>query len=560
MKLGLASLLASALLVCGLPAAAQDASPAPAAPPAAAPAHPPRLLVVISVDQFSADLFGAYRPLFTEGMRRLQQGVVFPKGFQSHAATETCPGHSTILTGNRPGHTGIVANEWIDQSIARADKTVYCSEDPSVPGSSSRDYVASNQYLLVPTLGGYMKEANPASRVISVAGKDRAAIMMGGPKLDQIWWWGSNGFTSYRGTALTPLVERVNAGVRMMIDQDRAPMPVPAQCTSRDRAVQVTPTVTVGNGHFGRAAGDVRAFRISPEYDAAVLALAASQVEDLDLGKGPATDLLIVGLSATDYVGHTYGTQGAEMCLQMASLDHELGAFFERLDARGIDYMVALTADHGGQDLPEREREQGAPDARRVDQSLLPAQVNAALRTRTGLAGELILAGGPFGDIYVNHALPAAQRARVLAEAKALYLANPQVETVFTHDEIAASPEPSGPPESWSLLQMAKASFNPARSGDLLVLLKPRVTPIADGGRGSVATHGSPWDYDRRVPILFWRAGLTHFEQPLGVETVDILPTLAAQIGLALPATGIDGRCLDLDASAASSCPAVQDR
>jgi hypothetical protein len=48
---------------------------------------------------------------------------------------------------------------------------------------------------------------------------------------------------------------------------------------------------------------------------------------------------------------------------------------------------------------------------------------------------------------------------------------------------------------------------------------------------------------------------MTHFDQPLGVETVDILPTIASQIKLALPATGIDGKCLDLDASAASSCP-----
>ena len=59
-------------------------------------------------------------------------------------------------------------------------------------------------------------------------------------------------------------------------------------------------------------------------------------------------------------------------------------------------------------------------------------------------------------------------------------------------------------------------------------MLKPRITPIADASRGSVATHGSVWDYDRRVPILFWRRGMAGFEQPLSVETVDIMPTLAA--------------------------------
>jgi predicted AlkP superfamily pyrophosphatase or phosphodiesterase len=560
MTRSLASLLSGAMLMLATPVCAQPATSVPAAPvpaPAVAAVQtPPRLLVVISVDQFSADLFNEYRAHFTGGLHRLQQGVVFPKGYQSHAATETCPGHSTILSGNRPGHTGIIANEWVDQSVSREDKTVYCAEDPSVPGTTSANYAPTNMTLKVPTLGDYMKDANPAAKVISVAGKDRAAIMMGGKKLDQIWWWAGEGFTSYRGTPLTPLVQRVTAGVKMLVDQDRPAMELPELCKALDRPVQVTPTRSVGDGQFARKAGDVRAFRASPEYDAAVLALGASLLDDQKLGRGTATDLLIMGLSATDYVGHSYGTRGAEMCIQMASLDRELDSFFARLDATGIDYMVTLTADHGGLDIPERMREQAAGDAARVDPALSPRQVSAAIAAKTGFKGNLVLGSGPFGDVYVNRTLTAAQQKRVLAEAKALYLAHPQVQTVFTKAQLAAAPAPSGPPESWSLLMEAKASFDPARSGDLLVMLKPRITPIADPTSNYIATHGSPWDYDRRVPILFWRKGMTHMEQPQGVETVDILPTLAAQIGLPLPATGIDGKCLDLDPGSASSCPA----
>src|SRR5438445_3935298 len=96
---------------------------------------PPRLLVVISVDQFSADLFDEYRPQFTGGLARLASGTVFRNGYQSHAATETCPGHSTILTGDHPSRTGIIANVWIDQSVARSDKSIYCAENPEAPGS-----------------------------------------------------------------------------------------------------------------------------------------------------------------------------------------------------------------------------------------------------------------------------------------------------------------------------------------------------------------------------------------------------------------------------------------
>ena len=58
---------------------------------------------------------------------------------------------------------------------------------------------------------------------------------------------------------------------------------------------------------------------------------------------------------------------------------------------------------------------------------------------------------------------------------------------------------------------------------------------------------------DRRVPLLFWRKGMTPFEQPLSVETVDIAPTLAGV--LRLPVSGLDGRCLDLDAGPGTTCP-----
>ena len=63
---------------------------------------------------------------------------------------------------------------------------------------------------------------------------------------------------------------------------------------------------------------------------------------------------------------------------------------------------------------------------------------------------------------------------------------------------------PAGDPTRWSVIERVRASFDPERSGDLYVVLKPNITPIGHA-TGSVATHGSPWDYDRRVPILFWR-------------------------------------------------------
>jgi arylsulfatase A-like enzyme len=536
------TLLAGLLALAAAPAAAQRPSP-------------PRLIVAISVDQFSADLFAEYRQHFTGGLRRLSQGMVFPMGFQSHAATETCPGHSTILTGARPGRTGIIANNWFDQSAARPDKYIYCSEDERVPGSSSESYTVSPIHLRVPTLGDLMRRADPRSRIVAVAGKDRAAVMMGGHAPNERWWWGGRAFVSHAGAAAPGPVAAANARIAETLARPREAMSLPDLCEGHSRAIAVPGrTTSVGAGRFARAADDRTGFRASPDFDRFILGLAEAMRDEMRLGEGPATDLLAIGLSATDYVGHSYGTRGSEMCIQLLALDRILGDFFQDLDRAGIDFAVMLTADHGGLDLPERAREQ-AGGGERVDPALGATRMGETLARRLGLGGRVLLGDGPFGDIWVDRAVPARSRARLLAEAIRAYRAHRQVAAVFTRAEIAATPSPSGPPDAWTLIQRARASFDPQRSGDFYVILKPRVTPIAEPGSSYVATHGSVWDYDRRVPILFWRRGMAPFEQPLAVETVDIMPTLAALIGLPLAPGSVDGRCLDLVAGPETSCP-----
>ncbi|KTT72346.1 alkaline phosphatase family protein [Sphingomonas endophytica] len=544
-----AALLASVAIVA--PAVAQNAT-APAAP--SLPPPRPKLIVAISVDQFSADLFAQYRNRYTDGLARLQQGVVFPSGYQSHAATETCPGHSTILTGMRPAHTGIIANTWLDQRAGRPDKLIYCAEDESVAGTDhDKNYAPSDLHLRVPTLGDMMKRADPKARVVSVAGKDRAAIMMGGHNTDQMWFWANDRFVTLpsRGNAPVPaVVARANDAVGKLLAAPQPALPLPGYCKGLAQPITVGGQ-TMGAGRFERAAGDRKSFRASPALDGAVFALAAGLIQDMKLGQGPSTDLIAIGASATDYVGHALGTQGSEMCIQMAQLDQTIGAFLGQLDRWGIDYEVMLTADHGAHDMTERQQQRAMPMEEHASATNAAKIVGAAIGRDLGIAGPVLI--GPESDVYVADSVPPARRAQVLAEAKRRYLALPQVAAAFTREEIAASRFATTPPESWTLLERARASYDPERSGDLMVLLKPRVTTIVAPGPFYVETHGSPWDYDRRVPVMFWRKGMAGFEQPLSVETVDITPTLAATIGL--PVSGLDGRCLDLDPSAADTCP-----
>ena len=521
------------------------------APLAAQSPAKPKLVVAIAVDQLSSDLFEAYRPHFTSGLKRLSSGTVFRNGYQAHAASETCPGHSTILTGSHPARTGIIANNWFDPALAN-DKKVYCAEDvrrrpPPVDGKSG-GYTVSATHLKVPTLGDRMKAANPASRVVSVAGKDRAAVMLAGHRGDQVWWWSGKGFTSNLTPRPAAVVAQVNSGIAKLIARPRPDLIPPPLCAAMARRLDIPGDRDLGIVRFGRAAGDAAAYRNSPEVDGATLVLAAGLARELRLGSGAAADLLAIGLSATDFVGHAYGNGGIEMCLQMMSLDRDLGDFLGFLDRLGVDYVVTLTADHGVADVPERDDD---PVTQRIDASLTLENIDSNVRSKLGLSRPVLLGEG-IGDIYVDRTLAPAVRARVIDATVRFLTAQPQVHSVLRAADIAKLAIPTGAPNGWTVPQRVRASFDAQRSGDLIAILKSGITQIAAPGPTYAAAHGSPWDYDRRVPIMFWRKGAEAQERSEAIATVDIMPTLASMIGLAIPARQIDGRCLVVNGS---TCP-----
>jgi hypothetical protein len=194
----------------------------------------------------------------------------------------------------------------------------------------------------------------------------------------------------------------------------------------------------------------------------------------------------------------------------------------------------------------------GVANAARIGPDLDPGKIGAALAQKLGLKGPGLIGLGASGDIWIDRALAPADRKRMLDAAVAAYRSNPAVEAVFTADQIAGTPVPTTPPDKWSLIDRARASYYPGRSGDFVVVLKKEITPISDTTR-YVATHGSAWDYDRRVPILFWRPGTSGATVDQAVETTDIMPTLAAMIGLPLVPGSIDGRCLA--GVAGATCP-----
>jgi len=521
----------------------------------------PSLVLAISIDQYSANLFDEWRSRYTGGLARLARGVVYSSGYQTHAGTETCPGHSTLLTGKHPNKTGIVGNTYRDPASGRM---VYCVNDPDVV--LAHDPQASPvgpKRLMATTLGDWLKAASPKSRVVAVSGKDRAAITMAGHRPDGVFWLvGGVGLTTYMAPtadaaeALAPV-----AAFNKKIARVWSTKPVWPYRFSDCRAAaadwiisgqtwrsQLPPRGWGAASDPKSIAADVMA---SPIADELTGEAARALIRRYKLGRGPAPDLLAISFSATDFVGHRYGTRGPEMCDQMHRLDATIAKLFTDLDALHIHYLVVLAADHGGSDFTERLKAEGYPAARVSGPAILK-RVNDSLMQQEGLTKPPLQGALEEANLV---GVPDADRKRVLAAAVTLLDAQPEVAAAFSRDTLLATPIRKGaPPDEVSVKERMAMSAYPDRSPDLLTVLKPLLTTQVAIPGAYIGGHGAPWTYDRRVPILFWWPGVKPQSRFLPIETVDIAPTLAAALGLAPPAD-IDGRCLPLPVGSGVVCP-----
>ncbi|WBO23573.1 alkaline phosphatase family protein [Sphingomonas abietis] len=524
---------------------------------AAPPPEKPKLIVAISVDQFSSELYRRYLSSYTGGLKTLSSGVAFPVGYQSHAATETCPGHSTILSGMHPEHTGIIANSWFD---AKTGSNIYCVQ---APGSSDPN-ARGPQNMHVTTLGDWVKAAEPGARSFAVSGKDRAAITMAGKHADGVYWWvdGEGFTTSHFAGPVTPAVTQPAATFdRSLFARWKASPPplypaVSATCAAMEKPVHfgkidisghVPPDLAARaeqNPQFLMTTDFQDNLRASPLFDATIVDFAEQVIAQQHLGHGPATDVLAVSLSANDYIGHRYGNGGPEMCVQQAGLDATLGRFVGDLERLGVPVMVVLTADHGATDAAEREHEHD-PKASRLDSAAFVSRLNKAVMQQTGLSYEPIVGDDP-QQLTINVGPDAALRAQVQDATIAWLKQQPEVHAVYTRAEVeAATVPPHTPPTELSFVQRFHESYDRDRSGDIAVAYGERTSFGLPRGPGDVvAGHGSPWDHDRQVPILFWWPGVDAQTRATPIETVDIAPTLAALAGVKTPA--VDGQCVDL--------------
>lgn len=539
-------------------------APAPAAP------KRPRLVVEIVVDQMRADYLGRFDDLFLPagngqnagGFRWLRErGADFAAARYPHFPLFTAPGHAVVATGGYPYKTGIVGNEWYDQANRRPMYSV--SDDAAKVISDSTHSKAkpmSPRNLRSSTLGDELKMATGGrAKVVSLALKDRPAILLGGRLSDTTIWfdestgrWISSDFYCKPGQ-LPAWVQTLNTqGIPEKNFNQNWVGDLPEKVRNRGwkpaSAPAIHPVYGMGaqfphplHGEHNTLDDYYRAWELTPWANDFVFSTAEKAIASEGLGQDETPDLLAFNLSTNDYAGHAFGPDSPEMLEITVHTDRRLAQFFRYLNRTipgGLaNVTVILTADHGVAPVPENVDAAGFR-AERLEKDAIVDAAQKALAARFG-AGQWVLDYVEPGLYLDDEALSRAKidpeeaqkvAAQAIARLDGIY-------TAYTRSQI----EDGRLPQNDIGARVAK-SYYPKVSGDVTVITEGNafieVSPFKNN-----TTHGTVYAYDTRVPLLMGGFGIHRGVFREEVSPADIAPTLSLMLGIAYPAA-CDGKPL----------------
>jgi arylsulfatase A-like enzyme len=195
--------------------------------------------------------------------------------------------------------------------------------------------------------------------------------------------------------------------------------------------------------------------------------------------------------------------------------------------------LVVLTADHSVSPLPELLAEQRLPGGR--VQGNFFAAANEALAAKYGPGKWIEATAGtsPYFNYKLmdEHGIDRVEAENLVAEVMRKH---PQVARVYTRHQIL-----NGRPAYDTIDDRVLRSFNARRSGDLEIVLDPYWIRS-----GSGTTHGSPYNYDSHIPLIFMGPGIKPGRYYKAAALNDAAPTIAALLDIEMP-SGSLGRILD---------------
>lgn len=526
-------------LLVALAAGPSAAAPSVAAPSVAAAAQTdrPTLVVQITFDQLRGDLLERYRPALTGGFKRvLEQGYWVRQAEAAHGITNSYPGHASLATGLFPSRHGLTANEWWLRRDGRG-VSINVAQDARYPMPGKEPSTGiSPAWMAGTTLAEWLKASNPGSR--SVVLGSLATITYGGRSPDVLYWYDGGAGAFVASTFYRQGHAWIDAFNRELPNRPRSwSLTVPAEHRQLARPDASTyenkgrhntfphDFAVESKGERGEAPTPYGAwFGNTPLKDETLFELAARAVDAEQLGRRGGVDYLAIIADTTDASGHVYGPNSLEQMDTILRLDRALGKFLDHLDRTlGPNrYTLAISADHGVTDPPE---EHGLHRITADEIDLLLDRVESVVAAHRGTREQL-------ADM-------------IAAELRK----SPLIGDAYTEAQLAG---PATDPN----MALFKRSFRPGLTPDFPLWGKKDRDPhpaqygvVVRFKEGMIfdrvaAVHGSPYDADRLVPVIFYGAGVRRGEASSGARTVDVAPTLASLAGARTP-PGLDGKVVE---------------
>jgi hypothetical protein len=543
------------------------------------PLAAPRVLITIVVDQMASWMAKTRWPRLPEtgGFARLRREGLTAELRYTHAATDTAPGHAALYTGAAPRESGIFANETLGRddrprSILLDERTRLVDGDGRMidrPGSSLAR-------LHVETLADALVAQAPGARVYSFSLKDRGALPAAGRRPTVALWLDVASGTFVTSTAfplpppwVAPLadgaaVAAARAGGWALDAADGAFVAEHAE-TLDDQDGEGN---LDGLGRvFPHAVPSTKAMRATPLGDRVLFALARAALAEIGTatrgGQSAPPALLALSLSSNDYVQHVFGPQSWEAWAELLELDRRLATLLADAD-RAVGpsgYAVLLTSDHGGGALPEVGPEAAGlscpphnkpgldPWERTCEprRRLSPTTLVTALEE--AITGEL--GPGPWVRGFSEPLIYLTARGRALAGPERVRLVRAAGAALrplgVSAVEDTRLPHPRGCASGGeSLAELVCRAIDPGGPADLYLVVAPGAFFEADLVPSFGTNHGSPYLYDRAVPLLLRapgraKAGATR-DAP--VAAAAFTRTAASLLGIRPPAGAAAGEDL----------------
>jgi predicted AlkP superfamily pyrophosphatase or phosphodiesterase len=513
----------------------------------------PKLVVGIVIDQMRYDYLTRFYNRFGEGgfKRMMNEGFNCKNNHFNYIPTYTGPGHASIYTGTTPKYHGVISNSWFDKDI---EKSVYCAEDTSVQslGTLGNTGQMSPHRMKTTTFADENRLfTQMQGKTIGIAIKDRGAILPAGHSANAAYWfqgkeegnWISSSFymdelpkwvrqfnkkhsvesylkewnTLYDIATYTESGPDLNDFEGGFNGKETATFPYDLKKLQKD------------NGGYDILKGTAYGNSLTADF-------AVEAIKSEALGTDDYTDILTVSFSSPDYVGHNFGVNSKEVQDTYLRLDLDLERLFKSLDelvGKG-EYTVFLTADHAAVNVPSYLQSVKIP-AGYFNSREFSMKVNSFVTSTFG-ASDLIKSISN-NQIFLN---------RKKIKELDLDLDDVQVSIVneiidykfidkaYTATTLSSTSFPVG------IEQLVQNGFNQKRSGDVVYIFDPAVIAYSKTG----STHGSAFEYDTHVPLLFFGKGIKHGSTLKKTEVVDIAPTVSALLSISYP-NGNQGQPLE---------------